>query len=159
MTYWNGFLEWIWHLTIYIQITAVVGPVLPCPNRWVCVVQPDTQRLWASTQARFSRWVHTDTWKDKFFETSWAQMLEFSTYLFIFISIITVISVIQASMVRDHTQPAEKLTIALAYSCKYLWILPWRGRFSLSPSLKIPYSVADWRKCAFYPAHPHRYFL
>lgn len=33
-------------------------------------------------------------------------------------------TVTQASVVRDHTQSAEILTIALDYSCKYLWILP-----------------------------------
>lgn len=88
MTHWNGLLEWIWHLTVNIQIIRVVGPVLQCPNRWIYVVQPDTQYLWASTQARFSRWVHIDTWRDNIFETSRAQMFTVSTYLFMLTSII-----------------------------------------------------------------------
>lgn len=161
MTHWNGFLEWVCHLIMSIRMPDVAGPFLPSPNRWICVALPGTRSLWASTQARCLPWFHTKSWRDKFFETSWVQMLEFNAYLFIFISKIAKtmkkgrITVLRPSVVRDHTQPAEKLTISLAHSSEYCWLFPSRGRFSLSTSSKIPDSVADWWKSAVVPAHPH----
>lgn len=59
----------------------------------------------------------------------------------------------------DHTQPAEKPTIPCALSSKDLWISPWPGRFSLSPSSKSPDILADWGNCAVDPARPRQHFL
>lgn len=52
-------------ITAGIQTAHTASAFPPSPNRSACVRQSDTLQLLASTQPRFSQWVHTGTWGEQ----------------------------------------------------------------------------------------------